>query len=111
MALDKVQIGERIRSIRVNIFKETRQVFADRCDMTESHIGQIERGAITPSIIALDKIAVNTGESLDYIIYGKKKTDDLRRNIDIFLDRSNGEEIKMYFKCLSTIKGYICKMK
>lgn len=111
MALDKIQIGERIRNIRENTFKETREVFADRCKTTESHIGQIERGVITPSIIALDKIAVNTGESLDYIVYGKKKNDNLRRNIDIFLDRSDPEEIKMYFKCLSTIKGYLCKNK
>ena len=50
MALDKIKIGNRVRIIRENKYKETRAVFADRCSMTETHIGQIERGEILPSV-------------------------------------------------------------
>lgn len=109
MALDKIKIGNRVRIIRENKYKETRAVFADRCSMTETHIGQIERGEILPSLIALDKIASSCGEDFDYILYGKKENNSIRRNIDIFLDRCNQDELNMYFKCISTIKGYICK--
>ena len=44
MVLDKVIIGERIRKLREETFKETRKLFAKRCDLTERCIGQIERG-------------------------------------------------------------------
>ena len=60
MALDKFRIGMRIRYIR-ELFNETRAFFSVRCDLTESHLGQIERGEILPSISALDKIATNCG--------------------------------------------------
>ena len=109
MALDRIKIGIRVRNIREDKYKETRAVFAERCNMTDTHIGQIERGEILPSLIALDKIASNCGEDLDYILYGKKESNSIRRNIDIFLDRCSPAELNMYFKCISSIKGYICK--
>lgn len=109
MALDRIKIGNRVRIIRENKYKESREAFADRCSMTVTHIGQIERGEILPSLTALDKIASNCGEDLDYILYGKKENNNIRRNIDIFLDRCNQDELNMYFKCISSIKGYICK--
>lgn len=110
MALDRIKIGNRVRIIRENKYKETREAFAERCNMTVTHIGQIERGEILPSLIALDKIASSCGEDFDYILYGKKENNSIRRNIDIFLDRSNTEELNMYFKCISAIKGYTCKI-
>lgn len=44
MAIDKIIIGTRIRKIREELFDETRDKFAKRCNLTERHIGQIERG-------------------------------------------------------------------
>ena len=44
MALDKVIIGSRIKKIREDIFEESRNQFGKRCNLTERHIGQIERG-------------------------------------------------------------------
>lgn len=111
MALNKLAIGIRIREIRENIFHETRACFSERCGLKESHIGQIERGEILVSLISLDKIAIATGIDVDYFLYGKgsNKNLNVRKNIDIYLNRSTKDELNMYFKCISTIKNFIYK--
>ena len=43
MTLDKIIIGARIRKIREEFFEESREKFSKRCNLTERHIGQIER--------------------------------------------------------------------
>jgi len=111
MALDKVIIGARIRKIREEVFEETREQFGKRCDLTDRHIGQIERGDFLISLISLDKIASATGIDVDYILYGKGKNDKLKikQNLNTIIERSDREELKMYYKCISTIKGYVSK--
>lgn len=109
--LDKIDIGVRIRELREKTYKETRAVFAERCGLTESHVGQLERGVILPSLSALDKICCMCGADLNYILYGKKENNSLRKTLDIYLDRSNAEEIKMYFKCIASIKNYCYNTK
>lgn len=111
MALDKIKIGVRIRYIREKTFRETRAAFAERCGLTESHMGQIERGEIVPSTKTLDKIASNAGADLNYIMYGKAIKNSVRSNIDFFLDRSTTDELQVYFKCLSTVKNYIGRLR
>ena len=109
MALDKIMIGERIRSIRELEFeKEVRAVFAERCGLTESHIGQIERGEILISLSALDKIVCSTGTKAQYILYGKKddRISMARRNIDTLLDLCTPEELTYFLKCISAFKNY-----
>ena len=71
MALDKVIIGSRIKKIREDIFEESRNQFGKRCNLTERHIGQIERGDFLISLQSLDLIASATGLDVDYILYGK----------------------------------------
>ncbi len=43
MALDKIVIGARVRKIREEFFEESRDKFSKRCNLTERHVGQIER--------------------------------------------------------------------
>lgn len=109
MALDKLEIGLRIRKIREEIYHENRTDFSYRCSITESHLGQIERGEILVSMNALDKIAISTGTDTDYLLYGKNDEEDnkIRKQINKFLDRSDQEELKMYFKCFASIKECI----
>lgn len=109
MALDKIAIGLRIRKIREEIYHENRSDFSYRCSITESHLGQIERGEIMISLNALDKIVVSTGTDTDYLLYGKNEIDEdrMKKIINNFLDRADKEELKAYFKCLSSIKEYI----
>jgi len=109
MTLDKIKIGVRIREIRENIYKETRQNFAERCGLSENNLGKLERGEISISIRALNNISSATGVSTDYILHGKCENGNLniRKVIDNFLDNSTKEELKVYFKFISTLKGFI----
>ena len=111
MALDKIAIGARIRKIREEIFEESRDKFGKRCDLTERHIGQIERGDFLIGLNSLDKISAATGIDTDYILYGKSENKHLnvRKTIDNFLDKSSKEELKMYYTCISSMKNYINK--
>ena len=111
MTLDKIVIGARIRKIREEVFEESRQQFAKRCDLTERHIGQIERGDFLLSLSSLDNIVSSTGLDADYILYGKGENSKLqvRETLIDIIDKSDKEELKMYYKCISTIKSYVTK--
>lgn len=107
--LDEILIGARIRKIREEISNESRTIFAERCGISENHLGKLERGESLVSINTLNKICSSTGTSSDYILYGKAENKDLkiRKTIDNFLDHSSPEELKMYLKFISTIKNFI----
>lgn len=111
MALDKILIGVRVRKIREEMFEESRDKFARRCDLTERHIGQIERGDFLASLYTLDKIAFSTGVGMDYLLYGKGENNKLqiRENLYSIIDNSDKEELKMYYKCICNIRCYINK--
>lgn len=111
MALDRVIIGARIRKIREELLGESRADFGKRCDLTERHIGQIERGDFLLSLPTLDKISVATGVDTDYILYGKGEHNKLKvKNIlDNIIEKSDKDELNMYYKFIITMKHYIIK--
>lgn len=112
MALDKIVIGTRIRKMREEVFVESRYNFGKRCNLSERLIGQIERGEHLISLSALDAIASATGFELDYIIYGTGDNNKLhmRKSLNTILNRSDEEELKTYYKCISSIKSHINKL-
>lgn len=111
MALDKIVIGTRIRKIREDIFEETREKFAKRCDLTERHIGQLERGDFLLSTNTLDRIATLTGIDTDYILYGKGESNKLqmKQNLHNIIDRADKDEIQMLYRNICTIRSYVSK--
>lgn len=111
MALDKVLIGERVRKVREEIFEDSRKQFAQRCDLTERYIAQVERGEFIPSIQNLDKIATSTSIEMDYFLYGKSKktTSYVKEQLHTFIDRCDNAQAKMIFSCLSTMRNYYFK--
>lgn len=111
MSLDKIVIGARIRKIREEIFEESRDKFAKRCNLTERHIGQIERGDYLLSLNSLDNIVSAIGMDADFILYGKGENNKLqiRETLHSIIDTTDKEELKMYYKCITTIKSYISK--
>ena len=108
MELDMVQIGERIRKERENKFDESRLRFAERCGITENHLGKLERGELLISIKALSKICTATGINADYLLFGNSSNKSLktRSNIDYFLDNSTKEELNIYFKLIASFKDF-----
>lgn len=111
MALNKLLIGIRVREIRENIVRESRSDFAKRCNLTERHIGQIERGEFLISLTTLDKIATSVGIATDHILYGTNTNTNLkaRDTLNVLINRATKDELEMYYKCLTTIKSYVSK--
>lgn len=113
MGLDSIKIGARIREVREDTFHETRLLFAERCGLSENHLGKLERGELLVSTKALWKICTNAGVKADYLLFGESEKESLsiRGTINRFLDKSSKEELKVYFKFISTIKSFITMEK
>ncbi|MGN1383787.1 MAG: helix-turn-helix domain-containing protein [Clostridia bacterium] len=111
MALDKVLIGERVRKIREELLGESRSSFAKRCNLTERHVGQIERGEFLISLPTLDNIASATGVDADFILYGKGNNNKLKmkETLATLIDRADKDELQMYYRCITIIKTYVTK--
>lgn len=73
--------------------------------------GQIERGDFLISLNSLDCIITATGIDTDYILYGKtdKNKLQLKENLHNIIDMCDKEELKMYYKCITTIKDFVNK--
>ena len=108
MELDRIQIGERLRREREDKFCESRPRFAERCGLSENHLGKLERGELGISIRTLNKICSSTGINADYLLYGNNsiKKSKVRSNIDYYLDSATKEELNAYFKLISTFKDF-----
>ena len=111
MALDRIAIGARIRRIREEIFEESREQFGKRCDLTERHVGQLERGDFLIGLVSLDSIVSSTGIDADYILYGKGDNNKLqiKENLYNIIDKIKKDELKMYYTCITDIKNYVNK--
>lgn len=108
MVLNPLEIRVIIRKIREEIYYESRQLFAKRCNLSENHLGKLENGTLLISIKALNKICSAAGTTPNYILYGNSETKKLttRKAIDNLLDKSTKKELKMYLKFISTLKSY-----
>ena len=81
---DDVNIGERLRGIRENM-KMTREEFSDKIDITDSFLGQIERGERALSVKTLRKVVRYTGVSADYLLFGKDTNNNTIEKINNIL--------------------------
>ena len=111
MELDKIIIGARIREIREELLGETRKEFAKRCNLTDRHVAQIERGEFLFSLKTLNRITTATGIDTDYILYGKGKNDktQLKELLYTLIDRADKDELHAIYRCITTVKSYISK--
>lgn len=111
MSLDALLIGERLRKIREEVFKETRPKFAKRCGLSERYIGQIERGEFVPSIQKLDAIVTALNIDMDYLLYGKNKesVSNIKSQLHTIINKCDDEQAKVLLNCISTIQNYYLK--
>ena len=70
--LNNVEIGERIRTIRESM-SMSREKFSEMNDISEVFLGQIERGECSLSLKTLSSIIIHSGNSADFILYGKEE--------------------------------------
>ena len=81
---EDINIGERLRGLREDL-KMTREEFSEKVDITDSFLGQIERGERSLSVKTLKKIVKYTGISADYLLFGKNTNNDNIKKINNIL--------------------------
>ena len=107
MALNKLQIGVRVRKIREEKLKESRKIFAERCNLTYRHIAQIERGEFLVSLKTLDKIISATGVDSDYILYGKGENNlKIKNSLYTLIERADKDKLEMFYKLALATNAY-----
>ena len=88
--LNYEEIGKRIREARKGL-KLTQEAASERCDITSSYYGNLERGDKKMSVETLARISQGLHVSVDYLLFGgnlEQKDDlllvveELRRNAD-----------------------------
>lgn len=100
--IDYIEIGNRIRSARKRL-NITQEQAAERCDITASFYGHIERGDKKMSIETLSKIAQGLGISVDTILL--EKNPDREQLEEIFQQVKNRTTDAQFNKYLSIIKA------
>lgn len=81
---EDIDIGERLRSIRENMHM-TREQFSEKIDITDSFLGQIERGERSLSVKTLKKVVKYTGVSADYLLFDKSSNNETIQKINNIL--------------------------
>ena len=71
MSFKSVECGMRIRSLREKL-NYTQNQFAEQLNVSLDHLKSVERVRRACSIDLIAQISVRYGESLDYLILGKK---------------------------------------
>ena len=105
MAISLVNLGRRVRMLRVNK-SMTQDELAEQSGLSTKYIGELERGQSNPTLLTIDKIA--TALDVEMADPFEIKSDalsvqELRREIDILLDNSDEKTLKAVFSLLSIL--------
>lgn len=108
--MDKINyndIGKRIRGVR-KAQKLTQEQASERCDITSSYYGNIERGNKKMSIETLAKISIGLGVSTDELLFGddipkQQLVEELLGEIRRHSDEKQFEKYLNIMKTLATI--------
>lgn len=104
MAELAVKIGKRIRELRTKAKLSQEQV-AERADISEKHIGDIERGNVNVSIVILERIAkaLDAGleELLDCAHHAPRRA--LEEELASRLRTAKEEDVRLAYRILMSI--------
>ena len=111
MEINLLEVGKRVRQIKEEVFDESRRQFCKRCDLSEKHLATIERGDVQIKLNTLNKIISATGTDANYILYGNNNNKNLQvfTNLQNIMNRSDKEELEMYYKCIVAFRSYMIK--
>lgn len=104
---DDISTGERLRGIRESM-KMNREEFSEKIDITDSFLGQIERGERALSVKTLRKVVRYTGVSADYLLFGKENNNQTIQKINNIL-AVNSEETKDFIYQIVMYSNDFCK--
>lgn len=68
LVLDKEYVGKKVRFIRTHVMHQTQEEFADALGISKDCISKIERGLVLPCTDTLYKLAMMTGEPMDFFL-------------------------------------------
>lgn len=105
--INYIEIGSRIRDARIQQ-KLTQEEASERCDITSSYYGNIERGDKKMSLETLMKISKGLGISTDKILFGEIPDKELwmellLKEIQHDADETQFEKYLTIIKTISTI--------
>ena len=104
---DDISTGERLRGVRESM-KMNREEFSEKIDITDSFLGQIERGERALSVKTLRKVVRYTGISADYLLFGKETNNQTIQKINNIL-AVNSEETKDFIYQIVMYSNDFCK--
>lgn len=101
--INYVEIGRRIREVR-KAQKLTQEEASEKCDITSSFYGNIERGNKKMSVETLAKISIGLGVSTDRLLFGEVPEEE--KDIAELLSALQRKADKgQYLKYLSIMKA------
>ena len=108
--MDYKSLGLNIRKIRTSK-GFTQEALAEKCSLSNSYIGTIERAEKIPSIETITKIASELEISLDYLLSESLKTTPGIRVDEIItaFKGFNDTQIDMLLKIVYDIRNYLIK--
>ena len=113
MEINSIFLGKRIREQRKNLGL-TIENLAERCNKSESFIGNIERGDDTPSLTTLTIIANCLSVSFDYLLQDTldfsiskiTPTHYYQREINNELENMTTAQQKAIYEIIKSVKKY-----
>jgi len=111
--INKMLLGQRIREQRIKRGL-TIEKLAEKCNRSESFIGNIERGDDTPSLATLLSIADCLSISLEYLLQDTLNSSEIKtdssnyyqREISGELQKMTMEEQKTIYNIINSVKNY-----
>lgn len=105
--MNYAKIGARIRDARM-MQKLTQEEASERCDITSSYYGNIERGEKKMSLETLVKISRGLGVSTDKLLFGEEVPrqdllEDTLKNIQRMVDKSQFNKYLSVINAIATI--------
>ncbi len=105
--VDYIALGKRIRDAR-KALNLTQEEASERCDITSSYYGNLERGDKKMSVETLVKLSEGLGVSVDSLLYGddsreKKLLADVMAKVKKEADMGQFEKYLMIMEAVSKI--------
>ena len=108
-AINNIEIGERIRSIREDMFL-SREKFSEMVDISEVFLGKVERGECSLSVKTLVNIVAFSGSSTDFILFGDESKNSYSKKIERILRHSSDETIELIYNIMNDIYHFNKKL-
>ena len=107
---DNLEIGSSIRNIRESM-KLSRSSFAEKINISEVFLSQVERGEKSISLNTLITICNNTGFPSDYILFGNTNTSSTSNRILKLLNQLPDEANTIVYNMASSLRDLFEEQK